>query len=295
MLGRDNLVQLDVFLAVVSAGSFTRAATARGVSGSAVSHAIRGLEERLGVRLFHRTSRTLRLTAAGEQLAAELVPRFEEIDEAVEKLGRFRESPRGRVRITTLRDAARLLIAPKLPAFVARYPDVEVEISVEDRMVDMVAEGFDAGIRYGGTVPEGMVASKLTKPLEWVVVGAPSYFKKHGRPEVPQDLLRHRCIRIRTGAQRVYRWELGDGPRAVELDVPGTVTLGDSELSISAAVAGVGLFYCLRARVEQELTEGTLEVVLLEWSSLGPGFCAYYASHRQVPSALRAFLNHLKA
>ncbi|WP_199749757.1 LysR family transcriptional regulator [Corallococcus exiguus] len=288
-------MDLDVFLAVSSAGSFTRAAAVRGVSGSAVSHSIRGLEARLGVRLFHRTSRSLRLTSAGEQLAAELAPRFQEIDEAVDKLACFRESPRGRVRVTTLNDAARLLISPKLPGFVARYPDVDVEIAVEDRMVDMVAEGFDAGIRYGGTVPEGMIAAKLTKQLEWVVVGSPSYLDAHGRPKVPGDLLRHRCIRIRTGTQRMYRWELGDGPRAVEIDVPGNVTLGDSELSIRMAVAGGGLVYCLRARVEQELHAGTLEVVLSKWSSFGPGFCAYYSSHRQVPSALRAFLNHLRA
>jgi DNA-binding transcriptional LysR family regulator len=165
---------------------------------------------------------------------------------------------------------------------------------VDDRFVDMVAEGFDAGIRYGGTVPEGMIAARLSPDLEWVVVGAPSYLDEKGRPETPDDLMRHRCIRIRTGTDRIYRWELGNGDRAVALDVPGHLMLGDSELSISMAVSGAGLFYCLRDRVAAEISDGRLEVVLSDWASKGSGFHAYYVSHRQVPSALRAFLDHLK-
>lgn len=294
MSQRTELADLETFIAIARAGGFRKAAAIRGVSGSALSHAMRGLESRLGVRLFHRTSRSVSLTAAGEMLLSELEPQFSGIQTALDKLGRFREGPKGRVRITALRDAARLLLAPRMPSFNRLYPDIELEVSVDDRFVDMVADGFDAGIRYGGTVPEGMIAARLTPELEWVVVGSPAYIAAHGRPNVPQDLLAHQCIRIRTGTDRIYRWELGDGERATVLDVPGTMTLGDSELSIDMVKQGCGLFYCLRERVTDELAAGTLEVVLPEWASLGPGFHAYYVSHRQVPSALRTFLDHLK-
>lgn len=294
MSRRADLADLDAFVAIARAGGFRRAAALRGVSGSALSHAMRGLEQRLGVRLFHRSSRSVSLTAAGEALLKELEPQFHGIDQAVERLERFRSSPAGRVRVTALRDAARLLVVPKLPAFLAQYPDITVEVTVDDRFVDMVGEGFDAGIRYGGTVPEDMIASRLTPDLDWIVVGSPAYLEAHGRPERPDDLMGHRCIRIRTGRDRIYHWDLGLGDSAVALDVPGRLILGDSETSIAMAVAGEGLFYCLKDRVAQELADGALEIVLADWTSPGPGFCAYYSSHRQVPSALRAFIDHLK-
>jgi DNA-binding transcriptional LysR family regulator len=294
MVRRTDLADLDCFVAIARAGGFRRAALQRGVTGSALSHAMRGLEERLGVRLFHRSNRSISLTAAGEALLADLEPRFRGIDEAVERLNRFRLRPSGRVRVTALRDAMRLLIAPKLPSFMAAFPDIDIEIAADDRFVDMVGEGFDAGIRYGGTIPEGMVAARLTADFDWVVVGAPSYLDAHGRPERPSDLMTHRCIRIRAGHDRIYHWELGAGAEEIALDVPGHLTLGDSELSIHMAVAGAGLFYCLKDRVTAELASGKLEIVLPDWTSPGPGFHAYYASHRQVPSALRAFLDHLK-
>lgn len=159
----------------------------------------------------------------------------------------------------------------------------------------MAAEKFDAGIRYGGTVPEGMIVSRLTSELEWVVVCAPSYFAEHGRPNTPEDMMAHRCIRIRTGTDRIYRWELGNGDDAVTLDVPGQLMLGDSELSINMAVSGAGLLYCLMTALPTNSRKVPLEVVLPEWSSMGPGFHAYYVLHRQVPSALRTFLDHLKS
>ncbi len=293
MTRRADLGDLDAFIAVARAGGFRRAAALRGISGSALSHAMRGLEERLGVRLFHRSTRSVSLTAAGEALLAELEPRFQGIDEAVERLAQFRVKPAGRIRVTALRDAARLLITPKLPSFIAQYPEIDVEIAVDDRFVDIVARGFDAGIRYGGTVPEDMIALRLTPDLEWVIVGAPSYLDAHGRPQCPEDLMNHRCIRIRTGRDRIYHWELGAGEREVALDVPGHLMLDDSELSIRMAEAGAGLFYCLKDRVKAELASGSLERVLSDWTLPGPGFHAYYASHRQVPSALRAFLDNL--
>ena len=295
MPSRTDLADLDTFLDIVRHGGFRRAATVRGVSASALSHAIRGLEARLGVRLLHRTSRSVRLTAAGETLFQDLDPEFRRIDEALDRLDQFRERPAGRVRINVLRDAARLLLTPLLPAFAVAYPDVEIEIEVDDHFVDVIAGGFDAGIRYGGTVPDGMIAARLSKDLDWVVVGSPAYLDAVGRPETPEDLSRHRCIRIRTGDGRIYRWELGTGDSAVAVDVPGTITLDDSELAIRAAEAGAGLYYCLEARVAHEIATGTLEVVLPEWRSPGPGFYAYYAGHRQIPSGLRSFLDFVRA
>jgi DNA-binding transcriptional LysR family regulator len=295
MPSRADLADLDTFLNIVRHGGFRRAATVRGVSASALSHAIRGLEARLGVRLLHRTSRSVKLTAAGEILFQDLDPEFRRIDEALSRLDRFREGPVGRIRINVLRDAAILLLRPLLPAFAATYPEIEIEVAVEDRFVDVIAGGFDAGIRYGGSVPDGMVAARLSGELEWVVVGSPAYLDAAGRPQKPEDLYQHRCIRVRTGDGRLYRWELGAGDDAVTIDVTGTITLDDSELSIRAAEAGAGLYYCLKARVAQEVAEGRLEVVLPEWRSSGPGFYAYYAGRRQIPNGLRSFLDFVRA
>jgi DNA-binding transcriptional LysR family regulator len=291
---RPTLAELEIFVSVARAGSLRRAADLRNLTPSAISHSITATETRLGVRLFHRTTRTLKLTEPGEMLLAELTPHFEGIDDALENLEGFRETPRGRVRVSVLRDAMRLLVGPKLPGFAARYPDIKVDVSSDDKFVDVIAEGFDAGIRYGGTVPEDMVAARLSPDLRWVVVGAPGYLDARGRPIEPGDLIYHACIRIRTGMNRIYHWELGTGADSVALDVPGHITLDDSETSIRLAVSGGGLFYCLEKRVATELKAGLLEVVLPDFAVTGPGFYAYYASHRQIPTALRAFIDYLK-
>lgn len=294
MSQRTELNDLEAFCAIARAGGFSRAASLRGVSGSALSHAMRGLEERLGVRLFNRTSRSVSLTAAGEMLLAELEPGLSTITAAIDKLERFRSGPAGRVRLTVLRDAAMLLLANRMPSFATLYPDIDVELDVNDSFVDLVAEGFDAGIRYGGTVPEGMIASKLSSELEWIAVASPEYIGRHGRPQTPEDLLHHRCIRIRTGNDQIYHWEFDNSERATRVDVPGSLMLGDSELSIRFAIAGMGIFYGLRARMASELATGQLEELLPDWSSKGPGFYAYYSSRRQMPAALRALIDHLK-
>ncbi|GBR13607.1 LysR family transcriptional regulator [Asaia spathodeae] len=286
---------LEVFVAIARAGSFARAALQRGVTGSALSHTMTQLERRLGVRLFHRTTRQVRLTGAGEMLLAEIAPRFAEIDATLAQLDEFRLAPAGRVRVTVLRDAATLLLAPRLADFASRYPGIELDITVDDRFVDVISEGFDAGIRYGGTVPDGMIAARLTDKLRWVIVGAPSYLDRMGRPETPEALMQHHCIRIRTGTGRLYPWELGDGEACVEIDVPGQIILGDTELSLAYALSGGGLFYCLHDRARAFVERGDLEVVLPEWASTGEGFHAYYLSRRHVPSALRVFLDFFKS
>lgn len=285
---------LEMFVEIARAGSIRRAALSRGVTASAISHALASLESQLGIRLFNRTTRKLSLTPAGEMLFHDLSESFLAIRESLERIEDYRSLPAGRLRVTALRDATTLLLAPRLPSFLERYPNIEVEVSVDDRFVDAVAEGFDLGIRYGGTVPEGMIAARLSPQLDWVVVGAPAYFERYGRPIQPTDLMQHRCIRIRTGSGRVLAWELGEGSSMQSFDVPGVLTLGDTELSLAMTRAGIGLFYCLRERVQEDINAGNLEVTLDEWSSPGEGFYAYYASRKQIPRALRLFLDFLR-
>ena len=209
---RHDLADLSAFAAICRRGSFRLAATELGVSTSALSHALRNLEARLGVKLLNRTTRSVAPTEAGSRLAAQLDQSFGEIGEALSELGRYRSGPLGGLRINVPRDASRLLLSPVLARYLEDYPGVKIEVVVDNNMVDIVKAGFDAGMRFGDTVPQDMVCTPLTPPLRWVVVGAPAYLGRHGTPRKPEDLLRHACIRLRLGDQTMYRWELG--PRA---------------------------------------------------------------------------------
>ena len=206
-LRRSDLADLSYFLEIAKHRNFRRAALELDISASALSHALRGLEERLGVRLLNRTSRSATLTAAGEALQSALVQPFDEIGSALDVLNGFRDAPKGRVRLSVLTEAAEFLIGPIMATFLARYPEVEIEFSVNNRMIDVVESGFDAGIRYGGTVPQDMIAQRLSADIRWLVVGAPSYFEQFGIPVHPNDLQTHRCVKIRIGDDRIYRWE----------------------------------------------------------------------------------------
>ncbi|MBY6207480.1 MULTISPECIES: LysR family transcriptional regulator [Halomonas] len=294
MKKRASYTDLEVFLAVAKYGGVRKAALARDVTGSAVSHSLKNLEARLGIRLFHRFNNSLQLTEAGHRLCDQLMPNFERIDAALDGVTELNDAPQGRLRITALRDAMHVVLEDRISSFVERFPDVELDISLDDRFVAITQAGFDMGIRYRDRVPEGMAASPLTEELNWVVVGSPAYLEKAGRPRTPEDLLSHQCIRIRTGDGKLFSWELGNGADMVEVDVPGSVILGDSEASIALAQQGFGLFYCLEKRVANELASGQLEVVLPEWASSGPGFYAYYTVGQRVPHVLRVFLDHIK-
>lgn len=289
-----NLPDLRYFLAVAKHRSFRRAALELGVSNSALSHAIANMEARLGVRLFHRTNRSVTLTAAGEELQDRIEAPLDAIHTALDDLNRERRSPTGRIRINAPRDASTLLLAPVLPTFLRRYPDLAVEVTPEDQFVDIVAGGYDAGIRYGGTVPKDMIAQRLSPDLKWIVVGAPAYLAEAGRPEHPHDLLRHRCVRIRTGNDRIYRWEFERDGEAFELDVPGSFTTSCSTLSFQATVSGAGLFYCLQARAAPYLASGELETVLADWTPSGPGFFIYYSGRKQVSHGLRLLMDTIR-
>ncbi len=295
ILNRASLSDLNVFLTIVRRRSFRQAAIELEVSTSALSHSMRHLESKLGVKLLNRTSRSVVPTLAGAALAERLEQGFQVIGDALGNLEHFRGAPAGRLRLNVPRDAARLLLGPVLPGFFAQYPDLKLDLTVEDRPVDIVAEGYDAGIRYGGTVPGDMVAVPLTSKLRWVVVGAPDYLRRRGRPQAPADLLNHACVRMRLGDNSIYKWELGEGERAIELDVPGPISSNETESAVLAAINGVALAYCLEWRVEKELRDGLLEIVLPDWSVMAPPFYMYYPSRRQTPPGLQQLIECLRA
>lgn len=294
-LTRKDLADLNAFRAVERLRSFTLAAVELGITTSALSHAIRNLETRLGVRLLNRTSRTVAPTEAGAGLALRLEVGFNEIGEALEALNHYRGRPAGRLRINALCDGARLLLARVLPDFLAAYPDVEIEIAVDDKMVDIVSAGFDAGIRFGGTVPEDFVAVRLGPDLRWVAVASPRYLYRKPRPVMPEDLKTHACIQIRTGQGTIYRWEFQQGDDRRAIDVPGQICVNETTLGIELALADAGIMYCLEQRVAEYVQRGALTVVLPDWAPIGPALHLYYPGHRQIPQGLREFIDMLKA
>lgn len=292
---RSDLADLNVFFTIARRGSFVDAANELGLTASALSHTMKKLEDRLEVRLLNRTNRSVALTAAGSDLMQSLVQGFEAIGHGLNALEDHRKAPVGRLRLNIPHDAGRLLILPVLDRFLSRFPQVHLDLVMDDRMLDIVAEGFDAGIRFGATVPQDMIAIPLTGVLRWVVVGAPAYLDKHGRPTSPAELMQHRCIQMRIGDDSVYPWELGDGERQVRIEGPGPLRLNASDMAIGTAVAGLGLAYCLEMRVREELRSGALEVVMPQWASSDEPLVMYYPSRRQTPPALRQLIELIRA
>lgn len=292
---RSDLADLNVFFTIARRGSFVDAANELGLTASALSHTMKKLEDRLEVRLLNRTNRSVALTAAGSDLMQSLAQSFEAIGQGLNALEDHRKAPVGRLRLNIPHDAGRLLILPVLDRFLSRFPQVHLDLVMDDRMLDIVAEGFDAGIRFGATVPQDMIAIPLTGALRWVVVGAPAYLDKHGRPTSPAELMQHRCIQMRIGDDSVYPWELGDGERQVRIEGPGPLRLNASDMAIGTAVAGLGLAYCLEMRVREELRSGALEVVMPQWASSDEPLVMYYPSRRQTPPALRQLIELIRA
>ncbi|WP_312417405.1 LysR family transcriptional regulator [Shinella sp.] len=291
---RNELSDLAVFLQIVRSRSFRKAADQLEISVSALSHRMKALEGRLGVRLLNRTSRSVSPTAAGSALAEKVAAGLDLITSGLEELqGRF-SGIAGSVRINVLRDAVDLLLTPVLPLFRERYPNIELEIASEDSFVDVTAEGFDAGLRYAGTIPEDMIAVPVTEPLNWVAVASPAYLARSGRPSKPEDLLSHSCIRIRTGRGQIYHWEFERGEDKRQIDVPGALISGSTDVSVSAALSGIGIAYCLEKVAEPHLRTGRLERAVPDWSSLGPPLAFYYSSRRQVPYGLQALIQTIR-
>jgi DNA-binding transcriptional LysR family regulator len=294
---KDELSVLSAFLAVAEARSFTRAATRLGVSPSALSHAIRGLEERIGVRLLARTTRSVAPTEAGEQFIARLGPALADVRGALDQVAGLRDKPAGTVRLVASRMAARMVLAPKLAEFARNYPDVVLDLTVtEESRLDLVGAGFDAGIHLGEFIERDMVAVRVSKDQRAAIVGAPSYFASHPRPRSPRDLTAHRCINLRPGrhGSSVYHWEFDKGRKSLSVAVKGPVIVDDVEVLLHAASEGVGLAYTLEERVAPHLASGALVRVLEDWCSPFAGYFLYYPSRRQQPPALSALIDTLR-
>jgi DNA-binding transcriptional LysR family regulator len=293
-IGRSDLADFSYFLAIARHRSFRRAGLDVGVSASALSHALKGLEARLGIRLLNRTSRSVTLTAAGEELLGAISQPFLAIEQASDRLNRFRDAPTGRIRLNVPTDAAILLLAPVLPVFVDRYPDVEIDLASSNHLVDVIDSGFDAGIRFGGTVPEDMVAQRLSADIRWVVAGAPAYLARFGAPTHPDDLRHHRCLRFRLGDDSIYRWEFERGDEHCEIAVPGSLTLDESRIILALVTAGAGLMYGPEPLLTPLVATGAVQLVLEDWASAGPGFFMYYASRRQLPTGLKLLIELIR-
>ncbi|WP_062118507.1 LysR family transcriptional regulator [Aureimonas sp. AU40] len=291
---RGELDDLALFAAVARARSFTRAAAELGLSPSALSHALRGLESRLGVRLLARTTRSVAPTAAGERLLERLQPALDEVALGLSILADWRDAPSGALRLTTFNYAARTILAPRLPRFLLDHPDIAVEVVVDDRLVDLVAGGFDAGIRFGETVERDMVAVRVGPDLRTVVIGTPDYFKRHARPETPADLKTHSCVNYRLiGGGGLLPWEFERDGQEIKVQVGGQLIVNDEVLAGAAVRAGAGLGYMLEHDVAGEIADGRLVQVLDGWCAPFPGCHLYYPS-RQVPLALRALIDTLR-
>jgi DNA-binding transcriptional LysR family regulator len=291
---RDELSVMSAFLAVADERSFTKAAKRLGVTQSALSHAIRGLEEQVGVRLLSRTTRSVAPTEAGEQLLAELRPALTGIRGALDRIGGLRDKPRGRVRLLIPRLAAMTVLGPRLAEFARNYPDVVLDVSTDETRLDLVANGFDAGVQYGEFIQQDMVAVRVSPDHRPVIVGSRRYFANHPTPKSPHELLQHRCINYRHGSGEIYRWELDKGDQSLVVAVDGPLITNDIGLLTRAAMDGVGLAFMSDEQAAPHLASGALLPVLEEWCPPFPGFFLYYPSRRQQPAALTALIDTLR-
>ena len=294
-MARDTVSDLVAFLAVARERSFTRAAAQVGVSASALSHTIRKLEERIGVRLLTRTTRSVSTTEAGERLLRTIGPHFDEINREVEGLSELRDKPAGTIRITSADHPAQTILWPALEKLLPQYPDIHVEISVDDTLRDIAEDRFDAGVRLGEQVAKDMIAVPIGPDAQMIVVGAPSYFKKHAPPRTPHDLAEHQCINLRLRTLGgVYAWEFEKGGRELKVRVEGQVAFNDERLIIKAARSGLGLAYVFRDSVEPELADGKLIAVLRDWTPPFAGYHLYYPSRRQQSPAFAVLVDALR-
>ena len=291
---RDELSVMSAFLTVADERSFTKAARRLGVTQSALSHAIRGLEEQVGVRLLARTTRSVAPTDAGEQLLAELRPALTGIRGALDRIGGLRDTPRGRVRLLVPRLAAMSVLGRKLAEFAQTYPDVVLDVSTDETRLDLVASGFDAGVQYGEFIERDMVAVRVSPDHRPAIVGAPVYFADHPTPMSPHDLLQHRCINYRHGSGEIYRWELDKGDQSLAVAVNGPLITNDIALLTRAAIDGVGLAFMSEEQAAPHLANGALVRVLEDWCPPFPGFFLYYPSRRQHTAALSALVDTLR-
>ena len=284
-----GLVELNAVVAVANRRSFRGAASDLGMSASALSHAISALEHRIGVRLFNRTTRSVSLSEAGEQFIARVRPALHEISGAMEAANRFRDTPKGTLRINTSEGAARMFLKTALE-FLRRYPEMTLDLVAEGRLVDIVAEGFDAGVRLAEAVPKDMIAVPCSPDLRWAVVGSPEYFEGRTYPSVPEDLLSHHCIRRRLPSGALQRWEFRQLGQEIAIEVVGSITLNDHNLMLEAALGGAGLAYVNEWFARSAIASRRLIRVLEDWMPSIPGLSLYYPGHRHVPAGMKALV-----
>jgi DNA-binding transcriptional LysR family regulator len=292
---RDELGDLMALLVVAEERSFTRAAAKLGTSQSALSYTVRRLEERLGVRLLSRTTRSVVPTDAGERLVRTLGPAFDQIGTELAALSEFREKPAGTIRINTGEHAAQAVLWPTLERLLPDYPDIHVELDVDNGLADIVAGRYDAGVRLGEQVAKDMIAVRIGPDLRMVVVGAPSYFTKRQKPKKPQDLVEHTCINLRLPtAGGLYAWEFEKGGRELKVRVEGRLVFNSTALILNAALAGFGLAYLLEDHVQEHLANGRLIRVLADWCPPFSGYHLYYPSRRQPAPAFALLVDALR-
>ncbi|CCE11024.1 putative DNA-binding transcriptional regulator [Bradyrhizobium sp. STM 3843] len=292
---RIDPTDLATFLAIARHRSFRAAATELGVSASALSHALRNIEERLDVRLINRTTRSVALTEAGARLFERISPAFRDIDDALEDLNNFRGRPAGTLRFSAARQSSQLVLLPIVTQFLKAFPEINVEIVVSDALIDMVAGGFDAGVRFGETIAADMIAVPIGPRQRSAVVASPGFFKRHKQPVTPHDLKDLPCIRYRFNSGVLYRWEFERGGVALKIDVTGPLTMNDQDLMLESARDGAGLAYVFEAQASPLIAKRKLVRVLADWCPAYPGFFLYYPSRRQLPAALRAFVDFVRA
>jgi DNA-binding transcriptional LysR family regulator len=292
---KASIAEMNAFVAIAERASFAKAAKQLGVSRSSLSESLRSLEERLGVRLINRTTRSVAMTEAGERLLVQLRPLLDNFDAVLESVNAFRDSPAGHLRITVPRPAARTVIEPVLSRFLRAYPSVTLEISIDAALTDIVRDRFDAGIRPGHRVEQDMIALRVGEDARPTVVASPDYLRRHGTPEEPADLRAHNCSRMRLGTNAPQRWIFEKRGKTVEVDVTGSLIAGESDLAIRAALDGVAIARVPRHTVEAHIAAKTLVAVLEDWKPRSVGFYLYYPSRRQMPAALQALIAMLKS
>jgi DNA-binding transcriptional LysR family regulator len=294
-MAREKIDDLIAFIAVAKVRSFTKAAAQLGVSQSALSHAMRGLEERLGVRLLTRTTRSVAPTEAGERLISAINPHLDGISAGLATLGSLREQPAGSIRISASEHAARFVLYPALARLIPEYPDIKVEVSVDNALTDIVANGFDAGIRLGEHVERDMIAVRIAPDMRMAVIGTPGYFARHAKPKIPQDLTGHNCINMRlpTLGGRLP-WEFEKNGREINVRPEGQLVFNSTPLCLSAALDGLGLGYCPDDMVERQVRDGQMIRVLEDWCAPFPGHHLYYPSRRQQSPAFAILVDLLR-
>ncbi|MBX7489781.1 LysR family transcriptional regulator [Qipengyuania sp. GH25] len=289
-----TLSELRALDAVAQHGSFRAASTALGVSTSSLSHSVAGLERRLGIRLFNRTTRSVSLTEGGRSFLDEVRPALDLIEAAVESANSFRSKPAGTLRLNSS-EAAFERIMPDMLSFLSKYPDMRIDAVCDGRLVDIVAHGFDAGLRLAEAVPQDMIALALGREEQQILVAAPAYLERAGRPAKPADLAHHECIRFRHAGGALMRWELERHGGVERLDPPGRLILGGDRLVLDAAIGGAGIAFVTAWAAEAALADGRLEQLLPEWTPPFAGLCLYYPRQRATSAGLRAFIDHLRS